>query len=164
MACQPFPLTLYPPAASVSLLLLIICAYTTEFRSFITRYWLPVGSSFVVLGFFVIFLDSTWWYVPFFHNSSTSVLVDSSCFVHYSFILTLEISRRAWMVANILNPYCTFSSNFSTTVMTLFRDASVIAYACAFTNPFTRGFRPYIKACMASSVTKSGNATTTLSN
>ena len=49
MACQPFPLTFCPPAASVSLLLLIVHAHITELRSFITRCWLPVGSSFVVL-------------------------------------------------------------------------------------------------------------------
>ena len=48
--------------------------------------------------------------------------------------------------------------------MTLFRDASVIAYACAFTNPFSCGFRPYKKACMVLSVIKSGNATTMLPN
>ena len=35
---------------SVSLLLLIVCAHITELCSFITRYWLPVGSFFVVLG------------------------------------------------------------------------------------------------------------------
>ena len=49
MACQPFPLTLCPLAASVSLLLLIVYAHVTELCSFITRCWLPVGSSFVVL-------------------------------------------------------------------------------------------------------------------
>ena len=49
MACQPFPLTLCLPAASVSLLLFVVCAHITELSSFITWCWLPVGSSFVVL-------------------------------------------------------------------------------------------------------------------
>ena len=64
----------------------------------------------------------------------------------------------------IWNPYCIFSSSFSMTVMTSFKDASVIACTYAFTNPFNHGFRPYMKACMASSVARSGNATVTLSN
>ena len=48
--------------------------------------------------------------------------------------------------------------------MASFKDASVIAYACAFTNPFNRGFRPYMKVCMALLVARSGNTTTMLSN
>ena len=55
-----------------------------------------------------------------------------------------------------------FSSNFSTTVITSFRDASVIAYACALTNPFNHGFKPYINVCIASSVDRLCNATTML--
>ena len=63
-------------------------------------YWVLASSwvFFYCAGAFVIFPDSTWRYVPFFHNYSTSVFVFGSCFVHYSFILMLEISRRAWMV------------------------------------------------------------------
>ena len=49
MACQPFLLTFCLPAASVSLLLLTVCSHITELCSFITRGWLPVGCSFVVL-------------------------------------------------------------------------------------------------------------------
>ena len=49
MACQPFPLNLCPLAASLFLLLLIVCAHITELCFFITRCWLPVGSFFVVL-------------------------------------------------------------------------------------------------------------------
>ena len=49
MDCQPFPLTLRLPAASVSLLLLFVCAHITELFSFITRHWLPIRSFFVVL-------------------------------------------------------------------------------------------------------------------
>ena len=63
-------------------------------------YWVLASSwvFFYCAGAFVIFPDSTWWYVPFFRNYSTSVLVVGLCFVHYSFILVLEISGRAWMV------------------------------------------------------------------
>ena len=50
MACQPFPLTLCPPAASVFLLLLFVYAHVIELRSFITGCWLPTGSSFIMLG------------------------------------------------------------------------------------------------------------------
>ena len=53
---------------------------------------------FYYAGAFVLFPDSAWRYVPFFRNYSTSVLVVGSCFVHYSFVLVVEISRRAWMV------------------------------------------------------------------
>ena len=49
MVCQPFPLTLHPPAESVSLLFLCICAHITELCLFIARWWLLVRSSFVVL-------------------------------------------------------------------------------------------------------------------
>ena len=45
------------------------------------------------------------------------------------------------------------------TVITSFKDVSVIIYASAFTNPFNRGFGPYVKAYIALSITRSGNAT-----
>ena len=45
----------------------------------------------------------------------------------------LEGFEGSW---HLENPYCTFSFNFSTTVITSFRDASVIAYTCALINPF----------------------------
>ena len=64
-------------------------------------YWV-LASSWVFFccdGAFVMFPDSTWRYVPFFRSYSTSVLIVGLCFVHYSFILVLEISGRAWMVA-----------------------------------------------------------------
>ena len=66
--------------------------------------------------------------------------------------------RKGLKGRHIWNLYCTFSSSFSVTVMTLFKDASVIAYACAFTNPFNHSFRPYIKACIVSLVARLGNA------
>ena len=49
MICLPFLLALHLLAASVSLLLLLVCAHITELCSFITRWWLLVRSSFVVL-------------------------------------------------------------------------------------------------------------------
>ena len=55
-----------------------------------------------------------------------------------------------------------FSSSFSATVITLFRDALVIAYAYALANPFNRGFKLYVNACIASSVARSGRTTTIL--
>ena len=63
-------------------------------------YWVLASNwvFFYYAGAFVIFPDSTWQYVLFFHNYSTLVLVVGLCFVHYSFVLMLEISRRAWMV------------------------------------------------------------------
>ena len=164
MACQPFPLTLYPPSCiSFPAPSHCLCPY---YWTLLFYYWVLASNwvFFYYAGAFVIFLDSTWWYVPFFHNYSTLVLV---CWLVLCILFICPRAGNFWKGLNgrcIWNPYCTFSSNFSATVMTLFRDASVIAYACAFTNPFSRGFRPYIKACMALSVAKSGNATTTLSN
>ena len=63
-------------------------------------YWVLASNwvFFYYAGAFVIFPDSTWRYVLFFRNYSTSVLMVGSCFVHYSFVLVLEISWRAWMV------------------------------------------------------------------
>ena len=49
MDCQLFLLTLCLPAASVSLLFLFVRAHITELRSFITRRWLLIRSSFIVL-------------------------------------------------------------------------------------------------------------------
>ena len=72
--------------------------------------------------------------------------------------------RKGFKGCCVWKPYCTFSSSFSATVTTSFRDAPVIAYACAFTNPFSHGFRPYMKVCMALSVGRCGNTTTILSN
>ena len=75
MVCQPFPLTLDPPAASVSLLLLLVCAHITELHSFITRWWLLVRSFICCVVAFVMLWGSTWRCVPFFCNCSTSVLI-----------------------------------------------------------------------------------------
>ena len=52
-------------------------------------YWVLASNwvFFYYAGAFVIFPDSTWRYVPFFHNYSTSVLVVGLCFVHYSSVL-----------------------------------------------------------------------------
>ena len=48
MIFQPFPLTLHPPVASVSLLFLVH-AHITELCLFFTRQWFLVRSSFVML-------------------------------------------------------------------------------------------------------------------
>ena len=56
------------------------------------------------------------------------------------------------------------SSSFILTVITLLSDVSIIACAYAFTNPFRYGFRPYVKACITSSMARSGSTTTMLSN
>ena len=74
-----------------------LCPY---YWTFLFYYWVLASNwvFFYYAGAFVIFPDSTWQYIPFFCNHSTSVLVVGSCFVHYSFVLVLEISRRAWMV------------------------------------------------------------------
>ena len=62
-------------------------------------YWVLASSwvFFYWTGASVIFPDSTWRCVPFLCNYSTSVLMVGLCFVHYSFILVLEIYGRAWM-------------------------------------------------------------------
>ena len=49
MDCQPSLLTLHLLAASVSLLLLNVCANITELGLLIIRWWLLVRSLFVVL-------------------------------------------------------------------------------------------------------------------
>ena len=76
----------------------------------------------------------------------------------------LEISKKVGRVVASRKLYYMFSSNFSGTVIALFKEASVIAYACAYTNPFSYSLRPYINACIALSVARSGNATTILLN
>ena len=75
MNCQPSPLTLCPPAMSVSLFLLGVRADVTELGLFITRQWLLVKSSLVVLWLLWCF-----WTVPgdmsrLSHNYDTSVLI-----------------------------------------------------------------------------------------
>ena len=140
------------------------CTHITELRSFITGCWLPIGSSFIMLGLL--------WYfrTVLGHMSHFSTIIAHVGPCGWLVLCTLFICPCAgnfWKGLNgrcVWNPYCTFSSNFSATVMTSFRDASVIAYACAFTNPFSPGFRLYIKVCMVLSVAKSGNTTTMLSN
>ena len=76
------------------------CCLCPYYQTSLFYYWVLDSSwvFFYCAGDFVIFPDSSWQYVPFFCNYSTSVIVVGSCFVHYSFILMLEISRRAWMV------------------------------------------------------------------
>ena len=74
-----------------------LCPY---YWTLLFYYWVLASNwvFFYYAGAFMIFPDSTWWYVPFFHNYSTSVLMVGSCFVHYSSVFVLEISGRAWMV------------------------------------------------------------------
>ena len=49
MNCQPSPLTLCPPATSVSLFLFGVCSDITELGLLITRWWLLVRSSLAML-------------------------------------------------------------------------------------------------------------------
>ena len=65
MSCQPSLLTLHLLAESVSLLLFGVHANNTEFCFFITRWWLPSRSLFVVLRLLVL-PDNIWRYIPFF--------------------------------------------------------------------------------------------------
>ena len=58
----------------------------------------------------------------------------------------------------------TFSSGFNANVIILLNVELVRADYYTFKNPFKCGIKPYMKACMASSLASSGNATTTLSN
>ena len=163
MACQPFPLTLCPPAASVSLLFLIVHAHITELRPFITRCWLLVGSSFVVLrllGCFQTALgDMSHFSAIVAHRSSwlTRALYIIHLSSYWKFPEGLE-----WLLhlKSILYIFFQLQCNCHDFVQGCISHCLCLC----LTNPFSHGFRPYIKVCMALSVAESGNATTTLLN
>ena len=163
MDCQPFPLTLRPPAASFSLLLLFVCAHITELRSFITRRWLLVWSLFVVLWL-------SWCF--------RTVLGDVS---HFSAIVALQSSllTNGLYIIHLFS-YWKFPGGFERLLhlISILYILFWLQYDChdfiqgcishclhlCFTNPFRHGFRLYMKAFIASLVARSGNTTTTLSN
>ena len=143
MVGQPSPLTLCPQSMLVSLFLLQFCAQVTQLYLLISRLWLLVHSSNILLGL------TRWNWTIFGCMLSLAPVVahQSSLLTNILQIDCLSSWWKLWKhhkVHGIWTPYWTFFSSFNTTVMALFRDASVITYTCTLTNTFSHGFKPYM--------------------
>ena len=143
---------------------LVFVPILLNFAQFITRWWLLVRSSFVVLWllwcFRTVLGDMSHFSAIVAHWSS--LLTNGLYVIHLSFIL--EISRRAWKVvaSKIHTVHFLLASAQLSWLHSRMHQSSLMLVPLQIPSTMVSGH--IWKACIASSVARSGNATTMLSN
>ena len=163
MICQPFLLTLHPPAASVSLLLLLVHAHITELCLFITRWWLLVRSSFVVLWlswcFWTVLGDVSHFSAIVAHWSS--LLTNGLYVIHLSLYWKfLEGLERLLHLESILYVLFQLQRNCHDFIQGCISHCLCL---CLYKS-LQPWFQAIYEGVYSIMVARSGNATTTLSN